>query len=176
MRVSNNKHSEEEKLYDIMRRLKGKEDDKSVNEMKYVIEAIAMNAEKKYDKVVKELENMKPEGRKISSQKFWKLKKSICPKTREPPAAMIDKNGNLITNNKAIEEREIEVFTERLKPNEMEDHLKSPEETENKLCEIRLKLTKSRRLNHGLTRILKELSMISTIISLVMQLVTQTKS
>ena len=88
---------------------------------------------------------------------------------------MIDKNGNLITNNKAIEEREIEVFTERLKPNEMEDHLKSPEETENKLCEIRLKLTKSRRLNQGLTRILKELSMISTIISLVMQLVTQTK-
>ena len=38
--------------------------------MKYVIEAIAMNAEKKYDKVVKELENLKPEGRQISSQKF----------------------------------------------------------------------------------------------------------
>ena len=117
VRVSNHKPSDEEKLYQKMRELKGKEDDHSVNKMKEVIEAIALNAEKKYDKVVKELENMKPDGRKINSQKFWKLKKSICPKTREPPAAMMDKQGNLLTNNKAIEERAIEVFTERLKPN-----------------------------------------------------------
>ena len=32
---------------------------------------------------------------------------------------------------------------ERLKPNEIEEHPKSFEETENKLCELRLKLTKS---------------------------------
>ena len=161
VRVSNHKPSDEEKLYQKMRELKGKEDDHSVNKMKEVIEAIALNAEKKYDKVVKELENMKPDGRKINSQKFWKLKKSICPKTRGPPAAMMDKQGNLLTNNKAIEERAIEVFTERLKPNKMENHLKSLEETENKLCEIRLKLSKLKKTepwtNEDLERVIKDL-------------------
>ena len=34
------------------------------------------------------------------------------------------------------------MFTERLKPNRMKEHLKSLEETENKLCDMRLKLSK----------------------------------
>ena len=130
VRVTNNKPTVEENLYEKMRKLKGRDDDKSVHEMNEVIKDIAINAEKKYDKVVKEIQNMRPEGGKINSQKFWKLKKAICPKAREPPTAMTDKHGNLLTNNKAIEDRAIEVFTERLKPNKMEGHLQSLEETQ----------------------------------------------
>ena len=142
VRVSNNKPIEEEKLYDKMRKLKYKEVYQSANDLKEVIEAIAVQAENKYNKVVTELASMKPQGRKINSQRFWKLKKKICPKTRKPPVAMKDEKGNHLTNQKAIEERAIEVFTERLKPNKMEVHLKSIEETENKLCKMRLKLSK----------------------------------
>ena len=107
VRVSNNKPSDEEKLYDNMRKLKGKEDEQSVQKLNEVIDAIAVHAENKYNKVVKELEEMKPEGRKINSQKFWKLKRKVCPKTWDPPTAMMDREGNLITNKNAIDDRAI---------------------------------------------------------------------
>ena len=107
VRVSNNKPSDEEKLYDNMRKLKGKEDEQSVQKLNEVINAIAVHAEIKYNKVVKELEEIKPEGRKINSQKFWKLKRKVCPKIWDPPTAMMDREGNLITNKNAIDDRAI---------------------------------------------------------------------
>ena len=67
VRVSNNKPIEEEKLYDKMRKLKYKEVYQSANDLKEVIEAIAVQAENKYNKVVTELASMKPQGRKINS-------------------------------------------------------------------------------------------------------------
>ena len=60
----------------------------------------------------------------------------------DPPAAMLDKSGNLLTNKDAIEQRAIEVYTDRLKPNDIEEHLKSYEKLENKLCKARLDLSK----------------------------------
>ena len=62
--------------------------------------------------------------------------------SRDPPAAMFDNDGNLLTTIEAIENRAIKVYTERMKPNEMKGHLKALEVTENKLCEERLKLSK----------------------------------
>ena len=119
-----------------MRKLKGKKDEQSLKDINEVIEAIAALADNKYNKVVKELETMRPEGRKMNSQKFWKLKKKICPKTRDLPAATLDEKGNILTNRKVIEDQAVKVFTERLKPKKMKEHLLSLEETENKLCGI----------------------------------------
>ena len=110
-----------------MRDLKGKEDAKSNMKLAEVIEAIAEAAERKCDKVSEELKAMKPDGRKINSQKFW-LKKTICPNNKDPPAAMTDKEGNLLTNKDDIEKRAVEVYKERLKSNDMKEHLKSYEE------------------------------------------------
>ena len=140
VRLNRNKPTQYENLYNQLRELKGKEDKESINQIKKVIEAIAKEAEKKYDKVVEELKTMKPDGGKINSHKFWNLKKKICPKSKDPPSAMIDKDGNLLTTHEDIEKKAIEVYTERLKPNEIKKHLKSYEATENKLCEERLKL------------------------------------
>ena len=111
-----------------MRDLKGKEDAKSKMKLAEVIEAIAEAAERKYDKVSEELKAMKPDWRKINSQKFWKLKRTICLNNRDPPAAMTDKEGNLLTNKDDIEWRAVEVYKERLKSNDMKEHLKSYEE------------------------------------------------
>ena len=142
VRVSNNKPSGANKLYDRMRELKGQHDEESKNELEDVIEAIAAHAEGNYKKVVTELNTMNPEGGKINTQQFWKLKKKICPKSRDPPAAMFSSKGDILTNKKDIEERAVEVYTDRLKPNTIVEHLKSYEETENKLCELRLKISK----------------------------------
>ena len=46
---------------------------------------------------------MKPEKGKIDAQKFWKLKKGLFPKSMDPPTVMMDKEGNILTTDKAIE-------------------------------------------------------------------------
>ena len=142
IRISNSKKSEDEKLYDEMRELKGKNDAKSKEALENVIKAIADSAEKKYIKVVDELKKMKPEGGRIDAQKFWQMKKKIFPKHNDPPSAMLNKEGNIITSREAIEERAIHVYTERLEANKIKEHLEEYEKTANKLCETRLKLTK----------------------------------
>ena len=114
----------------------------SIKKLEKVIEAIAENAESNYNKVVEELKAMNADGGKINSQKFWKLKKKIFKKSRDPPVAMFNKNGELLTNRKDIEDRAVEAYTERLKPNKIVEHLESYQDIENKLCETRLKLTK----------------------------------
>ena len=55
---------------------------------------------------------------------------------------MLDKGGNLLTSNKAIESLALEVYTERLEANKIMKHLESYEEANNDLCEARLRLTK----------------------------------
>ena len=45
------------------------------------------------------------------------MKKKLFPKSRDLPLAMFDKNGNLLTTNKSIESRALEVYADRLHPN-----------------------------------------------------------
>ena len=104
---------------------------------------IAEIAENKYHSVVEELKKMKPNNGKIDAQRFWKLKKKIFPKSRDPPSAMLDKFNNLLTTQAAIEARALEVYSERLQPNPTKENMKSLEAITNKLCDIRLELLKS---------------------------------
>ena len=55
---------------------------------------------------------------------------------------MKNRKVNLLSSNKAIEERALEVYDERLKPNKMKDHLINHEEVTNKLCEARIDMCK----------------------------------
>ena len=55
---------------------------------------------------------------------------------------MKDGKGNLLSSSKAIEERAIEIYDERLKPKQMKDHLINHEEVTNKLCEARINMCK----------------------------------
>ena len=80
VRLNNSKPCEQEKLYTKMRELKTKEDAKSAEELKKVVEDISKSAEAKYNLVVEALDKMKPEGGKINSQKLWKLKKKLNTK------------------------------------------------------------------------------------------------
>ena len=100
-------------------------------------------AENKYQMLVKELKKMNPEKGKIDSQRFWKIKKKVFPKSKDPPSAMLDKFSNLLTTQESIEARALEVYSERLQPNAIKEHLKSLEENTNNLCDLRLNLLKS---------------------------------
>ena len=125
-----------------MRVLKYLDDEESKDAMNKVVKAIANIKEVKYKQVIEELSKMKPEEGRIDSQRFWKLKKRLFPKSRDPPSAMIDKGKNVLTSNKAIESLALDVYSERLKSNKIKEHLESYEEANNKLCLERLKETK----------------------------------
>ena len=142
VRTNKVKLNQLEKLYIKMNELKQKEDDESKAELDEVTKAIGLEEEKKYTLLMSELNKLEPDkvGR-IDAQQFWKINKKLFPRSRDPPVAILSKHGNLVTADKAIETRVLEVYTERLEPNEINKHLKSYEEAVNKLCESRLKQT-----------------------------------
>ena len=134
-----------DELYNKMKSLKDKDDVKSRTELKEVIEALAKIAEKNYEHIKSEIGKVKQVEGKINSNELWKLKKRLCPKSRDPHCAMLDANGNLLTSDKAIQDRALEVYSERLEANTMKENLKDLESDTNTLCEIRLKLTEKNK-------------------------------
>jgi hypothetical protein len=141
-RVNDKKVVQNKELYDKMRNLKGKLDDRSKEELQKVQEEIVKVNEDNAKIVQEELNGTKSEEGGLNPNKMWKLKKRLCPKAMAPPSAMLDKEGNLLTSDEAIKERALEVYAERLAPNEMENNLKNLEKDRNELCEVRLKLAK----------------------------------
>ena len=141
-RVNNKVELKSKDLYDKMRDLKGKTDDKSKEELEKVVKAIADESETHAKIVREELDKMDSNEGGLNPNKLWKLKKKLCPKAMDPPTAMLDKEGNLLTNDEAIKERAIEVYTTRLAANKIEPHLEKLEEARNELCHLRLKLAK----------------------------------
>ena len=135
----------EEDLHEQMRKLKSKTDENSKSKLKNVMEKIAEEAQKNFETVKAEIDNLKPNENGMNSKKLWKLKKKLCPNSRPPPTAMLDSRGNLLTTDQAIERRALEVFENRLEGNEMEDSLKELESDTQKLCELRLKLSKTEK-------------------------------
>ena len=147
IRVSDTKDSKQDKLYNRMRELKEMVDDKSKAELDYVIKEISQMAEEKYQNVMEELKSMKPSEGKINAQKFWKIKKRMCKQNKDPPAAMLDADGKLLTYNVEIKARALEVYTQRLDGNKIEAHLEDYEKDVAKLCESRLRMCKLKRVN-----------------------------
>ena len=142
VRVNHTKKGPVEKLYDELNTIKEKGGSEvEVNEVKEKI--VNLNNEK-YKKISEELAKKK-DGRKLNPQKFWKIRKQICPKSQDPPSAMLDEKGNLLTTQKVIENKAIDVYTKRLEGNEIKAHLKDAEKMTETLCETRLKTTQNNK-------------------------------
>ena len=135
VRVNRLKKDPVEKLHEKLSTIKDKGGSES--EVDGVIKEIATLNEEKYRKISDELAKTK-DGRKLDPQKFWKIRKQLCPKSHDPPSAMIDERGNILTSQKSIEARALDVYTKRLKGNEMKAHLKGAEDITEQLCETRL--------------------------------------
>ena len=142
VRISHLKKSHKDKLYEKLNKMK--ENNSSQKHIEGVMEEIAIIQDEEYKKVSSELAKTK-DGEKLDSQKFWKLRKRLCPKSKDPPSVMLDSKGNILTTNRAIEERAIEVYAKRLEGNIMKPHLKDVEAVTDELCELRLETTKKNK-------------------------------
>ena len=92
-------------LQDQIRELKGEEDEKSKEELNKLYEKLADKAQENFQKAKEALNEIIPGDETVNTKKLWKFKKKLCPKTKDPPTAMLDNNGNLLTTNKSIEKR-----------------------------------------------------------------------
>ena len=99
-----------------------------------------MCAEINYNKIKEEIGNLKDEEGGVHIGKLWKLKKKLNPKCRDPPTAMKDEKGNIITSPEKIDKIALEVFKERLSNRSMKENLKNMQEDKEKLCKTRLEI------------------------------------
>ena len=141
VRITQHKTSKSERLHDKIRKLKGLIDEESKDALDKVVEELAEHEQEKYEEVLEELKKTNHED-KLDTQQFWKIRKKVSPTNKDPPSVMMDSHGNILTSNKAISDRALEVYVDRLKGNKMKPHLIQMEEEVNQLCEKRLEETK----------------------------------
>ena len=80
----------------------------------------------------------KSDNGEFNQRKFWEVKKKFFQSPNEPPAAMRDKNGNLVTSSAALKELYMKTYKERLSPAIIEDDdTKEIIELKKKLWEVR---------------------------------------
>ena len=81
----------------------------------------------------------------FNSGKLWNLKKKLCPKVNDPPTALVDERGNIITSDEAIEELTLSTYTKRLENRPIKEGLESHKETSEKLFHLRMKKARSNK-------------------------------
>ena len=125
IRISDKPDKELEALYQQRNILKKKKDDKSKDDLlKIEIKLAEKCAEKNYNYIKEEISNIKVEEGGLHFGSLWRLKKKFSPKCRDPPTAMLDESGNLLTSYDAIEKVALKTFADRLKNRPMKENLK----------------------------------------------------
>ena len=132
----------EEELYKKWKRLKDKEDDKSKAEREVIEEELADEYFDKIKVATKGVECV--EGGHIASE-VWKLKKQLCPRSRDPPTAMMDEDGHLVTDVEAIKDMAIKAFKHRLRNRPIKEGLEDMKEAKEKAAKRVMEAAKNNK-------------------------------
>ena len=91
-------------------------------------------------KIVKEsCENLSCEAGGMQVQKMWKMKKKLKGAYGDPPAALLDEHGNIVTDSEGIENITLKRYKQRLSPLQIKPELQVHEKQREALCDRRLK-------------------------------------
>ena len=90
------------------------------------------------NKIREELKGVHWEDGGFNPGKFWKLDKKLSPRTCDPPTAMKDAEGNLLTTEEEIKAETVRHYTGVFKHPPIDEHLMSYRLEREKLCEQRL--------------------------------------
>ena len=128
-----------EELFEKRRKLKGNKDETSIEELANVEEMLALHCASKNYQIVKEAcDGLTCGDGGVNVNKMWKMKKQLKGKYCEPPTAIIDEHGNLVTDAKGIEEVVIKRYEERLSTLPIKPELQLHKVQREQLCEQRL--------------------------------------
>ena len=105
-------------MYDKRRYLRSKDDDKSKAALEEVEdELIDRYSEIMYRKIKNEIRVMNNEEGGYNPGHLWKLKQKLSPRYSEPPTAMKDATGKLLTSTEDIEAETIKHYKRVFKSN-----------------------------------------------------------
>ena len=146
IRTKEIRNPELEKLFEKRKYLRSQSDKKSIKELGEIEDKLADLCAENYNRLInEEINDIDCESGGVQSDRFWALKKRLFPKSRDPPTAMLDEFGNLVTCQETIENEALKVYQQRLKNRPMREDLKNLEHDKNELCKLRLKIAASRK-------------------------------
>ena len=129
-----NKKSDDkqEHLYTLWKGLKNNKD--TVSKVKFQ-EVEDKHASEYFEKVKTLTQGTDCDEGRNASNDIWKLKKHIFPQSREAPTAMMDEEGNLITNGEAIKDMAAKAYQKRLANRPMAEGMEDIKTAKEKLAE-----------------------------------------
>ena len=83
-----------------------------------IVDSVSENNRRKIENMIKEMEN---ENGEFAHTKFWNMKAKLLPKPVNPPVAIKDKKGNLITSSESLKMLYRSTYKERLAPAVFDD-------------------------------------------------------
>ena len=139
IRVTNPENKEVNKLFEKRRILRTKLDDKSKKELLNVNQKLSEKcAEENYKKIMEEVKGLECEKGGLNAGKLWKLKKKLCPRGPDPPTAMEDESGNLVTSEAGIKKLASDHYRKVLDNRPMKEELQHVQKDKEELSALRL--------------------------------------
>ena len=132
----------QEKLYNRWREIKAKTDPNSKIETEEIEKELASEYVEMVDKAVEDAENVE---NGFTSKKLWDLKKKLCPRSRDPPTAMLDDKGNLVKDEEKIQELAVNAFEKRLKNRPIKQGLEGMQESKEELAAKLMEVAKNNK-------------------------------
>ena len=130
-----------EMLYSKRTELRNKSDPNSKAELKKVEQDLDEKyAEKMCDTIKNELRNIEIEDGGWNSGQLWKLKKKISPRPMDPPTAMKNDEGVLLTNPDEITKEAVKYYEKLFEDQPMNENYKQVQIQKEELCSKRLVL------------------------------------
>ena len=126
IRVKQTRRNKEiEELFNKRRILRTKKDEVSQKALEEVEERLSQMCAEDKQKTIKEAcEGLTCETGGVNAGKLWQLKKKLRGIFNEPPTAMLDSHGNLVTSSKSLEELTLKTYTDRLKTLKIKEDLR----------------------------------------------------
>jgi hypothetical protein len=138
-----------EKLYNKRRVLRTRTDEASIKELDEVdTELSEKYSEKMFKKIMGEIEgksDCEEGGSNVGS--LWKLNKKLSPRYNDPPTAMVNTEGKLLTNDKEVLNEAVNHYKEVFKDKPINEEYKQHKTDRERLCMKRLEESKQNKTN-----------------------------
>jgi exonuclease III len=129
-----------EGLYDKRRYLRSRSDARSKEELEQVESELAEQySETMYKKINQEIRTISGEDGGYNPGHLWQLKKKLSPSHMEPPTAMKDSKGKLLTTDEEIKAEAVKHYQKVFEAKPINEDMKDHKLKREKLCEERLK-------------------------------------
>ena len=146
IRIGKKKISEYESLYDKWTSIRHNDDEASKLKSADLEEELADNyADNIHEKIREEIEGLECEEGGLNSGRLWKLKRKLFSKFNDPPSAIKDKNGKLLTSKDDILDATLQHYQKVLENRKIKEGLEDHQKEREELAKVRMKQCKENK-------------------------------